>query len=422
MKIYIETHGCKLNQADTQNISNSFLRKGFQLTDDIADADACIINTCTVTHIADRKARNALRKAKNNNPSCLIVATGCYAEWAHEKLNNMPEIDLVLGNSSKSNLVENVINILGDKHNEMDTSPLTMIDKMQRTRAMVKIQEGCDQICAYCIVPRVRGRERSVGLVDLINKINQLYLEGYKEIVLTGTQLGTYGFEFSNVDLPILIESILRETSIDRIRLSSVQPQEFSVDLLSLWENERLCPHFHIPLQSGDDYILKKMRRRYNSEQFLKSLQFVRESLLSTSITTDVIVGFPEESEEMFSNTIETCNDAMFSKIHIFPYSKRPGTSAYYSDNFVDNSVIKDRSKRLEFVSTHYQKQYLNNMIGSSLKVLWENTKTLNSELYWTGLSDTYARVYSKSQDVLQNTITNINIDRVESDYLIGII
>ena len=420
MKIYIETHGCKLNQADTQNISNSFLRKGFQLTDDIADADACIINTCTVTHIADRKARNALRKAKNNNPSCLIVATGCYAEWAHEKLNNMPEIDLVLGNSSKSNLVENVINILGDKHNEMDTSPLTMIDKMQRTRAMVKIQEGCDQICAYCIVPRVRGRERSVGLVDLINKINQLYLQGYKEIVLTGTQLGTYGFEFSNVDLPILIESILRETSIDRIRLSSVQPQEFSVDLLSLWENERLCPHFHIPLQSGDDYILKKMRRRYNSEEFLRSLQFVRETIPNASITSDVIVGFPEENEDMFSKTIQTCNEAMFSKIHIFPYSKRPGTSAYYSDNFVDNSVIKERSKRLEGVSSYFQQQYLNNMVGTSLKVLWENTKTLDSDLHWTGLSDTYSRVYSKSEDLIQNTITNITIDRVESDYLIG--
>ena len=420
MKIYIETHGCKLNQADTQNISNSFLRKGFQLTDDIADADACIINTCTVTHIADRKARNALRKAKNNNPSCLIVATGCYAEWAHEKLNNMPEIDLVLGNSSKSNLVENVINILGDKHNEMDTSPLTMIDKMQRTRAMVKIQEGCDQICAYCIVPRVRGRERSVGLVDLINKINQLYLEGYKEIVLTGTQLGTYGFEFSNVDLPILIESILRETSIDRIRLSSVQPQEFSVDLLSLWENERLCPHFHIPLQSGDDYILKKMRRRYNSEEFLRSLQFVRETIPNASITSDVIVGFPEENEDMFSKTIQTCNEAMFSKIHIFPYSKRPGTSASYSDNFVDNSVIKERSKRLEGVSSYFQQQYLNNMVGTSLKVLWENTKTLDSDLHWTGLSDTYSRVYSKSEDLIQNTITNITIDRVESDYLIG--
>ena len=209
--------------------------KGFQLTEDIGDADACIINTCTVTHIADRKARNALRKAKSINPNCLIVATGCYAEWAHEKLNNMPEIDLVLGNSSKTDLVENVINVLDYKHIEIPTTSLTIIDQMKRTRAMVKIQEGCDQICAYCIVPRVRGRERSVSLIDLINKINQLHLEGYKEVVLTGTQLGTYGFEFTDTNLPILIESILRETSIDRIRLSSVQPQEFSEDLLSLW-------------------------------------------------------------------------------------------------------------------------------------------------------------------------------------------
>tara|TARA_Y100000814_G_scaffold289867_1_gene263463 strand:- start:1585 stop:2853 length:1269 start_codon:yes stop_codon:yes gene_type:complete len=420
LKIFIETHGCKLNQADTQSISNGFLLKGFQLTDDIGDADACIINTCTVTHIADRKARNALRKAKSINPNCLIVATGCYAEWAHEKLNNMPEIDLVLGNSSKTDLVENVINVLDNKHIEIPTTSLTIIDQMKRTRAMVKIQEGCDQICAYCIVPRVRGRERSVSLIDLINKINQLHLEGYKEVVLTGTQLGTYGFEFTDTNLPILIESILRETSIDRIRLSSVQPQEFSEDLLSLWENERLCPHFHIPLQSGDDYILKKMRRRYNSEEFLRSLQFVRETIPNASITSDVIVGFPEENEDMFSKTIQTCNEAMFSKIHIFPYSKRPGTSAYYSDNFVDNSVIKERSKRLEGVSSYFQQQYLNNMVGTSLKVLWENTKTLDSDLHWTGLSDTYSRVYSKSEDLIQNTITNITIDRVESDYLIG--
>ncbi|MBS96651.1 MAG: tRNA (N(6)-L-threonylcarbamoyladenosine(37)-C(2))-methylthiotransferase MtaB [SAR202 cluster bacterium] len=420
MNIYIETHGCKLNQADTQNISNEFLRKGFYLTDNIIDADACIINTCTVTHIADRKARNALRKAKSNNPNCLIIATGCYAEWAHEKLNNMPEIDLVLGNSSKSDLVENVINLLDQNNNEVNTFSLSTIGQIHRTRAMLKIQEGCDQICAYCIVPTVRGRERSVSLIDLINKINQLSLEGYKEVVLTGTQLGTYGFEFTNINLPILIKSILRETSMERIRLSSVQPQEFSVDLLSLWENERLCPHFHIPLQSGDDYILKKMRRRYTSEEFLKSLEFVRETIPSASITTDIIVGFPEENEDMFRNTILTCNDAMFSKIHIFPYSRRPRTSAYYSDSFVDNKVIKERSKRLETLSRQYQQQYLNELVGTSLKVLWENAKVMNSELYWTGLSDTYSRVYTKSEQLLQNSISYINIDRVESDYLIG--
>ena len=422
MKIFIETHGCKLNQADTQSISNGFLEKGFLLTENISDADACIINTCTVTHIADRKARNALRKAKSNNPNCLIVATGCYAEWAHEKLNKMPEIDLVIGNSSKAELVNKVINVLGTNNIEINTSSLSLSNQIKRTRAMVKIQEGCDQICAYCIVPKVRGRERSVKLIDLINKINQLYLEGYKEVVLTGTQLGTYGFEFTNTNLTILIQSILEETSIERIRLSSVQPQEFSIDLLSLWENERLCPHFHIPLQSGDDYILKKMRRRYTSEEFLNSLQFVRDTIPSASITTDVIVGFPDESEDMFNNTIKTCNDAMFSKIHIFPYSKRPGTSAYYSDNFVDNSIIKERSKLLEEVSSYYQQQYLNQMVGRPLKVLWENTKSFNSELYWTGLSDTYTRVYSQSEELLQNTITSINIDKVEADYLIGTI
>ena len=422
MKIFIETHGCKLNQADTQSISNSFLQKGFLLTENIRDADACIINTCTVTHIADRKARNALRKAKTNNPNCLIVATGCYAEWAHEKLNKMPEIDLVIGNSSKADLVNKVINVLGTKDIEINTSPLSIINPTKRTRAMVKIQEGCDQICAYCIVPKVRGRERSVNLIDLINKINQLYLEGYKEVVLTGTQLGTYGFEFTDTNLTKLIQSILEETSIERIRLSSVQPQEFSVDLLSLWENKRLCPHFHIPLQSGDDYILKKMRRRYTSQEFLNSLQFVRDTIPDASITTDVIVGFPDESEDMFNNTIKTCNDAMFSKIHIFPYSKRPGTSAYYSDNFVDNSIIKERSKLLEEVSSYYQQQYLNQMVGTPLKVLWENTKSFNSELYWTGLSDTYTRVYSQSEELLQNTITSINIDKVEADYLIGTI
>lgn len=422
MKIFIETHGCKLNQADTQSISNGFLQKGFLLTENISDADACIINTCTVTHIADRKARNALRKAKSNNPNCLIVATGCYAEWAHEKLNKMPEIDLVIGNSSKAELVNKVINVLGTKNIEINTSSLSIINQIKRTRAMVKIQEGCDQICAYCIVPKVRGRERSVKLIDLINKINQLYLEGYKEVVLTGTQLGSYGFEFTNTNLTKLIQSILEETSIERIRLSSVQPQEFSVDLLSLWENERLCPHFHIPLQSGDDYILKKMRRRYTSEEFLNSLQFVRDTIPSASITTDVIVGFPDESEDMFNNTIKTCNDAMFSKIHIFPYSKRPGTSAYYSNNFVDNSIIKERSKLLEEVSSYYQQQYLNQMVGTPLKVLWENTKSFNSELYWAGLSDTYSRVYSKSEELLQNTITSINIDIAKEDYLIGTI
>ena len=420
MKVFIETHGCKLNQADTQTISTSFLQKGFTLTDDMYQADACIINTCTVTHIADRKARNALRKAKRINPDCLIVATGCYAQWAHEKLNEMPEVDLILGNTSKKDLVDKVQGILDKKNIKINSAQLSVIDPIGRTRAMVKIQEGCDQICAYCIVPKVRGRERSVEISELITKINTLESEGFKEVVLTGTQLGTYGFEFSNINLPVLIKTILEQTTIERIRLSSVQPQEFTTKLLSLWGNERLCPHFHIPLQSGNDYILKKMRRRYTSDEFLKSLELVRNTIPDASITTDVIVGFPEETENMFNQTIKICNQAMFSKIHIFPFSKRPGTSAYYSKSFVENHEIKERSKILEKVSNHFQDQYLNKMLGKTLKVLWENTKIIKSNQYWIGLSDTYIRVISPSEELLQNTIRPTKIDKVELDYLVA--
>ena len=271
---------------------------------------------------------------------------------------------------------------------------------------MVKIQEGCDQICAYCIVPRVRGRERSVSLIDLINKINQLHLEGYKEVVLTGTQLGTYGFEFTDTNLPILIESILRETSIDRIRLSSVQPQEFSEDLLSLWENERLCPHFHIPLQSGDDYILKKMRRRYNSEEFLRSLQFVRETIPNASITSDVIVGFPEETDDEFNKTLEFIKNLPLSYLHVFSYSERENTDSEQIFPMVDQSTKSMRREKLKRLSTIKYRKFIDNNLNKELNILFE--KYSNGIL--SGWAENYIRVNVESENNFINQIKKVKL------------
>ena len=295
--VAIETHGCKLNQADSLQLATQFESAGCTVVDDESKPDVYIVNTCTVTHVADRKARQALRSARRRNPTATIVATGCYPERAIEDLNAMGEVDLVLGNVDKQRLVQDVLSL--GAANWTQTSNPEPLAAVGRTRSMVKIQEGCDQVCAYCIVPKVRGREVSIPPDEIISLINRHVAKGAKEVVLTGTQLGTYGFEYDQkTNLSALIRHILRDGEMSRLRVSSLQPQEIDCELLQLWEDSRLAPHFHIPLQSGSDPILHSMRRRYTSKLYSKVLRQIREAVPDASITTDVIVGFPGETTE----------------------------------------------------------------------------------------------------------------------------
>ena len=277
-RVAIETHGCKLNQADSGGLATEFAQAGFEVVGEDTPVDVYVVNSCTVTHVADSKARQALRSARRRHPNATIVATGCYAQRSPETLRQLNEVDLVVGNTEKASLVRHVIDWAGD-----EIVPCATGDDVQaispsaaRTRAMVKIQEGCNQVCAYCIVPKVRGRERSIPPDDIVRTIDEYTNRGYKEVVLTGTQLGSYGFDLEEIDLTGLIRHVQDRCDMARLRVSSLQAHEIDKRLLGLWSDDRLAPHFHLPLQSGSDAVLKRMRRRYDSRQFLKAVSAIR--------------------------------------------------------------------------------------------------------------------------------------------------
>ncbi len=406
--VLIETHGCKLNQADSQALSRGFVRSGYRVVDSGQPADVYVLDTCSVTHLADRKARQALRAARRRNPAALIVATGCYAQREPGALEALPEVDLVLGNTQKARLVEEVVALRNDPLTPCAVGQERDARPVRRTRAMVKIQEGCNQVCAYCIVPKVRGRERSIPPDALLAQVLALEEEGFREVALTGTQLGSYGFDIPGAGLARLIEMLLNKTTIPRIRVSSVQPQEMGEDLLGLWQDSRLCPHFHIPLQSGSDATLRRMRRRYTTELFARTVERVRSSAPGASITTDVLVGFPGESEEEFLETYRFCRDIRFSDMHVFPYSVRPGTSAAHFRDRVDPAARARRAGLLLQLAREHALSFRRSLLGQSRPVLWEGTEgTGNCDGMWSGLTDDYVRVYTDDARPLGNRVTD---------------
>ena len=403
-RVAIETHGCKLNQADSGGLATEFAQSGFEVVGEGTPVDVYVVNSCTVTHVADSKARRALRSARRRYPNATIVATGCYAQRSPETLRQLDEVDLVVGNTEKASLVRHVMDWAGD-----EIVPCATGDDVQaispsaaRTRAMVKIQEGCNQVCAYCIVPKVRGRERSIPPGEIIRTINEYTNRGYKEVVLTGTQLGSYGFDLEEIDLTGLIRHVLDRCDMARLRVSSLQAHEIDERLLALWSDDRLAPHFHLPLQSGSDAVLKRMRRRYDRWQFLDAISAIRKAVPEAAVTTDVIAGFPGETESDFEETYCLSQEVGFSAMHVFPYSARPGTSAAHFRDDVPPQVKSERVGRLIALSQELGASYRSRFVGTSRRVLWESRKAGK----WVGLTDNYIRVTARSDRDLANEIT----------------
>ena len=418
--VLIETHGCKLNQADSSQLAWEFIEAGYRVVPPGEPADVYVLNSCTVTHIADRKGRQALRAARRRNPDALIVASGCYAQRSAESLRQLDEVDLVLGNTEKTVLVERVTSWREqiDGPYVVGNATEVNIQNSFRTRAMVKIQEGCDQICAYCIVPKVRGRERSVPQESIIAEIIKYSERGYKEVVLTGTQLGTYGFDLEDTSLSNLLARILQDTDIARLRVSSIQPQEMTNGLLDLWVDSRLCPHFHLPLQSGSDNILSRMRRRYTADEYANTVVRIRTAISDVSITADVIVGFPGETEEDFSATVALCEAIGFSDMHVFPYSKRPGTSAAHYGDQIDPPTKSRREHVLLGLAKRQSRRFRESQVGRIKEVLWERQRVIDGCEVWSGLTDNYARVLASSRRNLENKITSARLDEIKEDLL----
>ncbi len=411
--VAIETHGCKLNQADTEKLIQRFLEAGYRTVDPKDGPDVYIVNTCTVTHVADRKARQALRSARRENPSALVVGTGCYAQRTPQELATLSEVDMVIGNIGKDRLVESVSEAMGEEPlphaTSSDLPSLPIPQATGRTRAMIKIQEGCNQVCAYCIVPKVRGRERSIPPELILSQVRQRISEGFKEVVLTGTQLGSYGFDLPGTSLRKLVKLILDHTHIQRLRVSSLQPQEITPDLLRLWEDSRLCPHFHLPLQSGSDPILTKMRRRYTSAQYADAVSSIRE-VPDVAITADVIVGFPGENEDQFLETRSFAETMKFASMHVFPYSSRPGTSAAYMGPMVSETTKRSRVHEMLSLAREQASAHRSQYVGRVRKVLWERSEVRNGRRVCSGMTDNYLKVYTAGETELDNLITDAMI------------
>ncbi len=433
--VAIRTHGCKLNQADSDLLARQFMESGYRIVSSTAEADVFILNTCTVTANADAKARQALRAAKKANPQAVVVATGCYAQWSAQQLEKIEGVSLVVGNTGKEQLPSMVTGLLEQgqptdatilpdtapvRHSRESgnpqpaPSPVNLPFAAGRHRAMVKIQEGCNQVCAYCIVPKVRGRERSIPPETLVSQINQRVEEGFREVVLTGTQLGTYGFDLPDITLTRLLERILAGTGVDRLRVSSLQAHEIDPPLLELWQDPRMCPHFHIPLQSGSDTVLERMRRRYTTGRFADNVALVREFVPGCAVTTDVIVGFPGEGPNEYAESLSFAQAMEFADMHIFPYSSRPGTTAAHFVDDLPPWEKKDRVGRMMEVAERGFRAFRTRQLGRTRPVLWESKRVDDGGITWQGLTDNYIRVYGKTDRDLSNSISMAQLTELD--------
>ena len=402
--VALETLGCKLNQAETETLARQFVGAGFRLVDSSQPADVWVLNTCTVTHIADRKSRHLLRLARRQNPKALLVATGCYVERSPDDLARMGEVDLLADNRNKSHLVEMVSHMLGTSCS-VESSGLSGpgCDGF-KTRAMIKIQDGCNDFCSYCIVPYVRGREHSLSPDEILSEIQARLNAGYKEIVITGTKLGAY--QADGTGLQQLLGRVLAETKVTRLRLSSVQPADLTPDFLSLWNDVRMCPQIHMPLQSGSSSVLQRMKRHYSPDDFEQAVRLARQLIPDLAVTTDVIVGIPGESTEEFEESYRFCEKMAFAAIHVFPYSKRPGTLAADMPEAISAQVKRGRSERLLKLSRHAVEQFRRRFLGRTMEVLWESKQ----DDIWQGLTGNYIRVKAHSGSDLVNCLEPVRL------------
>ena len=409
--VALQTLGCKLNQAETESLARQFLEAGYQVVAPDQAADIYLLNTCTVTHIADRKCRNLLRLAHRRNPEALIVATGCYVERAAAEVGGIEGVGLVVGNRDKERLAE-IVQAKTNGHESCGSEDISKSSPF-RTRALVKIQEGCSQPCSFCVVPRVRGRESSRSQDDVIAEVKARAAEGYKEVVLTGTRIGSYEHDGG---LRRLVERILKESEVQRLRLSSLEPSDVTPEFLSLWKDRRLCPHIHLPLQSGSDAVLQRMGRAYFTADYERAAAMAREAIPDLSLTTDLMVGFPGESEEEFSESCRFCERMGFAATHVFPYSARPGTKAARMAGKVGDGEKKRRCQLMLDLAHRSTCSFRERFLGRSMNVLWEGSK----DGIWFGLTENYLRVFLPSQEYLGNRVLATKVVAPQNGILVG--
>ena len=427
MKAAFAALGCKVNQYEADAYSAIFREKGAEIGSFDEPCDVYIVNTCSVTNLGDRKSRQLLRRAKRLNPAALVVATGCYAQTAYEEVSAMEEVDLVIGTALRHriyDLIEAALN--GEKPEtrvdimkEREFEELETQGSEERSRAYIKIQDGCDNFCSYCIIPYARGPVRSRKMENILTEARKLAGLGYKEVVLTGIHVASYGKELKNGQgLIDVIEAVAGVDGIERIRISSIDPRAFTDDFIARAAKcEKLCRHFHISLQSGSASVLKRMNRKYTPEMYLEELSRIRLAMPDCSITTDIICGFPEETEEEFAETMDFAEKAAFARIHVFPYSERRGTVAAAMPQ-LPHSVREERAARLGAVAEKLRAGFESGYIGKTVSVLFEQTKNGIAE----GLSKNYIRVFVPSEEDLTDRILQVKITDFRDGKAYGII
>lgn len=419
-KVAFYTLGCKVNQDETESLEGLFKEKNYQIVPFEEFADVYIINTCTVTHLADRKSRQYIRRAVKNNPRAIIAVTGCYAQTSYQEIKKIPGVDLIIGTSGRNKIVDLVEQFAKDKNTKIyvtdirkakDFEEIPVPRLINRTRAYLKVQEGCEQFCTYCIIPYSRGPYRSRTMENTIKEAKKLVAAGFNEIILTGIHLGAYGKDNGKDNIFTLCQTLLKEVDIKRLRLSSIEPTEISDDLLNLMAADaRFCRHFHIPLQSGDDRILKLMNRPYQTSNFKKIVGKIRDKIPSVGITSDFIVGFPGEDDEAFSNSVEFVKNMAFSDLHVFKYSPRRGTPASKFANQVPAAEKELRSKIMLKIAKEGFMNFAEKFIHTTVEVLVERK---NQEGYWEGHTDNYIPVTFlgnvKAGDIVDINIKSLN-------------
>ena len=426
------TLGCKVNQYETNAMTQQFIEKGYKVVDHTKEADIYIVNTCTVTNMSDRKSRQMLRRVKELNKKAIVVACGCYAQVAKEELEKIEEINLVLGNNEKKEIVEHIEKYIKSKNTEKQTIPEVQTEDVmnqkefvefgditftEKTRAVIKIQDGCDRFCSYCIIPYARGRVRSRKPEHILSEIQKIAKEGIKEVVITGIHIASYGKDFKQeYRLIDLLEEMNGIEGIERIRLGSIEPLLITEEFVSRLEKlSKICHQFHLSLQSACDETLKRMNRRYTTEQFEDITKLLRKTFEDAILTTDIIVGFPGESEEEFEKTYAFLEEIKFYKMHVFKYSPRKGTKAAVMPNQIDGNKKEERSRKLIELSNKNEKAYNQQYIGKEVEVLFEEEK----DGVWQGHTKNYILAHYKTEENLENKMIKLQCQGAEQEYII---
>ena len=431
MKVAFATLGCRVNQYESEAMAEKFIREGYEVVDFDQFSDVYVINTCTVTNMGDKKSRQIISRARRNNPDAIIAAVGCYSQMSPKEVSEIPGVDVVLGTRNKGDVVYYVnkakdegksqVHVQGVLQNKV-FEDLKIEDYQDKTRAFLKIQDGCNRFCTYCTIPYARGSVCSKDPNKVLSEVRELAKNGFKEVILSGIHTASYGLDLEgNVNLITIIEEIEKIDGIERIRIGSIEPAFFTAEVIEKIKSfKKLCPHFHLSLQSGCDATLKRMNRRYTAKEYEDSVNLLRETLPDVSISTDVIVGFPGETEEEFNETYEFLKRIKLTKTHIFKYSPRKGTKAADMPNQINGKVKDERSKKLIELNDINEKAFTEKFLGKEMDVLFEQPVKGKEDVY-EGYTRNYIKVEVHCMAAnITGRIVDVRLEQAEKDYAIA--